>query len=358
MTESVTAFKNIIKYRYEKAFCLHQAAICLQRSNFALILPPSGMQVHQKLEQLPKFNKAIVTIGTFDGIHLGHRKIIEQMKREAMAVGGETVIITFHPHPRKVVKAGQGDVKLLTTMQERIRLLSALGIDHLVVIPFTEEFARMEASDYITEFLVRRFNPQSIIIGYDHRFGRDRLGNYHLLEELAPLQGYKVKEIDEQVLYESAISSTRIREALAKGNLHAANGLLGYAFFFEGTVVNGNQRGRLLGYPTANLVLSDPDKLLPQHGVYAVTVEILDGPFKGTACKGMMNLGFRPTVAGKEFRVEVHLFGFEGDLYGLQLRVSVFSHIRDEHKFSSLEALTAQLAKDKLVALGLLADTV
>jgi riboflavin kinase/FMN adenylyltransferase len=299
-----------------------------------------------------------VTIGTFDGIHLGHRKIIEQMKREAMEVGGETVIITFHPHPRKVVKAGQGEVKLLTTMPERIRLLSGLGIDHLVVIPFTESFARMEASDYITEFLVRRFNPHSIIIGYDHRFGRERSGNYQLLEQLAPLQGYRVKEIDEQVLYESAISSTRIREALLKGNLHAANSLLGYAFFFEGTVVKGDQRGRLLGFPTANLVLPDADKLLPQHGVYAVTVEVLDGPFKQTSCKGMMNLGFRPTVEGKEFRIEVNLFSFNGDLYGATLRVAIWSHIRDEQKFSGLEALTAQLGKDKEEALTLLSDKI
>lgn len=312
------------------------------------------MQVHQKLENLPRFNRAIVTIGTFDGIHLGHRRIIEQMKREAMEVGGETVIITFHPHPRKVVKAGQGAVKLLTTMPERIRLLSELGIDHLVVIPFTESFAAMEASDYITEFLVRRFNPHSIIIGYDHRFGKERLGNYQLLEQLAPLQGYQVKEIDEQVLYESAVSSTRIREALLKGNLQTANSLLGYAFFFEGIVVEGDQRGRLLGYPTANLALPDPDKLLPQNGVYAVTVEILDGPLMHRTFKGMMNLGFRPTVEGKEFRVEVHLFAFDGDLYGALLRVSIWGHIRDEKKFSGLDALTAQLAKDKEQALSLL----
>jgi riboflavin kinase/FMN adenylyltransferase len=312
------------------------------------------MHVHQDFSTLPLFHKAIVTIGTFDGVHLGHRQIVFQMQEEARKVGGETVIITFHPHPRKVVRDDKGGVRLLTTMPERIQLLDKLGVDHLVVIPFTEAFASMEAADYIREFLVRKFQPHTIIIGYDHRFGKGRMGDYHLLEALAPTYGYQVREIDAQLLREVSISSTRIREALIRGDVREAAAQLGYPYFFEGQVVKGDQRGRSIGFPTANIEMTDQEKLLPGQGVYAVRVQVMDGSFSGARLNGMMNIGTRPTVDGHAVRTEVHLFDFSGDLYGASMRVEVIGHIRQEQKFNGLDALKAQLAADRVQALAIL----
>lgn len=313
------------------------------------------MHVHQDLNTLPLFHKAIVTIGTFDGVHLGHRQIVRQMREEARKIGGETVIITFHPHPRKVVRDDKGGVRLLTTMPERIRLLEGLGIDHLVVIPFTEAFASMEAADYIREFLVRKFQPHTIIIGYDHRFGRGRAGDYHLLEALAPSYGYQVREIDAQLLKEVSISSTRIREALLRGDVTEAAAQLGYPYFFEGQVVHGDHRGRSIGFPTANIDVADKEKLLPAQGVYAVRARIMDGFFSGAELIGMMNIGTRPTVDGQSVRTEIHLFDFSGDLYGCTMSIDVIGHIRKEQKFDGLDALKAQLAADRIQALDILA---
>ena len=312
------------------------------------------MRVHQDLAKLPVFRRAVVTIGTFDGVHLGHRQIIAQMQEEALKVDGETVIITFHPHPRKVVRDKKGSVHLLTTMPERIRLLEGLGIDHLVVIPFTETFASIEAADYVRDFLVKQFQPHTIIIGYDHRFGRGRTGDYHLLEALAPEYGYRILEIDATLLHEASISSTRIREALLRGDVAEATALLGYPYFFEGVAVEGDKRGRTIGFPTANLAFDDPEKLLPGQGVYAVWGTIMDGISAGQRFGGMMNIGTRPTVDGHAVRTEVHLFDFSGDLYGSLLRVELCARIRGERKFDGLEALKAQLAADRLDALQLL----
>lgn len=309
------------------------------------------MIVHQQTNSLPSFRHAVVTIGTFDGVHLGHRQIIRQMKQESLSVGGETVIITFHPHPRKVVKGKEDGIRLLTTMKERIDLLEGLGIDHLVVIPFTEDFAEMDAQTYIRDFLVARFHPHTIIIGYDHRFGKKRAGDYHLLEELAPVYGYLVKEIDAQLLNEVSISSTRIREALMRGNASVARELLGYPYFFDGKVVEGDKKGRTIGYPTANLEMADAEKLSPGVGVYAVRALVTDGEYAGREFGGMMNIGFRPTVAGQTLRTEVHLFDFNGDVYGCTLRISLIHYIRGEERFDGLTALQGQLAIDKQEAL-------
>jgi riboflavin kinase / FMN adenylyltransferase len=314
------------------------------------------MHVHQDFSTLPLFHKAIVTIGTFDGVHLGHRQIVHQMREEARRVGGETVIITFHPHPRKVVRDDKGEVRLLTTMPERIQLLEGLGVDHLVVIPFTEAFASMDAAEYIRDFLVRKFHPHTIIIGYDHRFGRGRTGDYHLLEALAPTYGYQVREIDAQLLKEVSISSTRIREALIRGDVQEAAAQLGYPYFFEGQVVQGDQRGRSIGFPTANINIADTEKLLPAQGVYAVRVRVMDGAFSGAQLNGMMNIGTRPTVDGQTVRTEIHLFDFSGDLYGSSMRVEMIGHIRNEQKFSGLDALKAQLSADRDQALGMLGN--
>ena len=304
------------------------------------------MQVHQQIDNLPIFRNAVVTIGTFDGVHKGHQLIIEQMKKEASVSGGETVIITFHPHPRKIIAQKSGKLFLLTTLQERIRLLKDSGIDHLVVIPFTDDFAEQDAESYIRDFLVRYFHPHTIIIGYDHRFGKNRLGDYHLLEKMAPGFNYKVKEIDEQILNEVTISSTRIREAISRGDIVSANEFLGYRYFFEGEVINGDKRGRTIGFPTANLRLTDPDKLMPGDGVYAVKAAMHGKNNPQIIKNGMMNIGFRPTVDGLSHIIEVNLFDFNEDIYGEKLEISVVQRIRDEQKFNGLESLKAQLKKD------------
>ena len=232
------------------------------------------MFVHHRTDNLPAFRNAVITIGTFDGVHKGHQLIIDQLKQEAKTIDGETVIITFHPHPRKIIGGKSGKLFLLTTLDERIRLLESAGIDHLVIVPFTDAFSAQDASAYISDFLVNLFHPHTIIIGYDHRFGKNRQGDYHLLEDMSVKYNYAVKEIDEQILNEVTISSTRIREALTKGDITTANAFLGYPYFFEGEVIHGDKRGRSIGYPTANLKVSDPDKLIPADGVYAVRVDL------------------------------------------------------------------------------------
>jgi riboflavin kinase/FMN adenylyltransferase len=310
------------------------------------------MKVHYELaDALPVFNKAVVTIGTFDGVHLGHRQIINQLKEEAMRVGGETVIITFHPHPRKVVSSVPGDIKLLTTLDEKIGLLEATGIDHLVVVPFNHVFAGYTAEQYIQDFLYKYFKPYMVIIGYDHRFGKGRVGDYHLMEDYGRQLGFAVKEIPEQVLHKVVISSTRIREALTRSDIADANAFLGYPYFFEGTVIEGNKLGRTLGYPTANLHIGSEEKLIPGNGVYAVTASLKNG---NAVLKGMMNIGLRPTVDGKKRVIEVNLFDFDQDIYGQILQVHLHAHLRGEVRFNGLEGLKQQLQQDQVDAQRLL----
>lgn len=305
------------------------------------------IQVHRDLEHLPQFKNAVITIGTFDGVHLGHQQIIKLLKQEAGLTGGETVIITFHPHPRKVVSDGKSEVKIINTLNEKTELLDRLAIDHLVVVSFNDRFANQSAEEYIEQFLVKKFHPDTIIIGYDHRFGKNRSGNYHLLEKLGEAFGYAVKEIPERVLNEITISSTKIREALLKSDVETANSFLGYVYFFEGKVEEGNKLGRTIGYPTANLFIEDEEKLVPGNGVYAVEVRI--GADKSTF-KGMMNIGVRPTVDGAKRTIEVNIFDFDKDIYGETMRVFVKYHLRGEVKFAGLEHLKEQLTKDKIEA--------
>lgn len=306
------------------------------------------MKVHQNINHLPEFRKAVITIGAFDGVHTGHRKIIGQLKEEAQRIKGESVIITFHPHPRMVLKTGH-PVHLINTFEEKMELLEETGVDHLVVVPFNEKFAEQSATDYVRDFLVNRFHPHTIIIGYDHRFGKGRSGDYRLLEDLGEEYGYLVKEIPEQILNEITVSSTRIREALSQGDIETANAYLGYTYFLNGKVVKGNQLGRTLGYPTANLEVEDPDKLVPGDGVYAVQVG-LPGITSQGVLKGMMNIGKRPTVDGKNLVIEVNIFEFDQDIYDRSIRVYFRKWLRKEEKFSGLEALKTQLALDKKAA--------
>ncbi len=306
------------------------------------------MQVHTNIQELPVFSNTVITTGTFDGVHRGHQQIIAQLRAEAAAVNGETVIITFHPHPRMVVASAKKPLSLLNTLDEKTELLRHYGIDHLVVIPFTGEFAEMEAGAYIRDFLVDTFHPHTIVTGYDHKFGHNRLGNYQMLEDFATRYGYTVKEIPARVLEHSAVSSTRIRESLYQGDCAGANELLGYRYFFSGKVVQGNQLGRTIGFPTANLVAADVQKLIPANGVYAVDVKI--SGITDAMYTGMMNIGTRPTVDGTKQVTEVNIFDFDKDIYGETVTVYLKQHLRSEVKFSGLEELKAQLGRDREAA--------
>ena len=326
------------------------------------------MQVHRDIDSLPLFHNAVVTIGTFDGVHVGHRQIINKLKVEAIKVNGESVIITFHPHPRKVISSAILGVRLINTLEEKIEVLAGLGIDHLVIVPFTDAFANQPAEEYIRDFLFEKFHPDTVIIGYDHRFGRERLGDYKLLEKMAPQFGFKIKEISKHILEEIAISSTNIREAVLHNDIEMANRLLGYTFFFEGEVVHGNKLGRQLGYPTANLKIHDSEKIIPGDGIYAVYASIKKGmqneeatmdevnsfPVKDPQYQGMMSIGFRPTVDGKKRVIEVNVFDFNKDIYEKTMRVYVKKFLRAEVKFNTLEELVKQIDQDKIDSLQVL----
>ncbi len=274
---------------------------------------------------------------------------------KAAAVGGEAIVITFYPHPRSVVGTYGGEVGLLNSLEEKCYLLEKLGIHHLVVVPFTRDFADQSAEEYCTTFLHHYFHPHTIIIGYDHRFGKNRSGDYRLLEQMGTRLGFQVTEIAEEVLAAVKVSSTSIRKALATYEIKTANQLLGYPYFFEGVVVKGNQLGRTIGYPTANIQVNTPDKLIPADGVYSVSLLIKPlkdskQPRTKTLLLGMMNIGIRPTVSGKSRVIEVHIFNFSEDIYGATLQVHVHGFLRKETKFSGLDALINQLEVDAIDA--------
>ncbi len=307
------------------------------------------MQIHQDIQQLPDFKNAVITIGTFDGVHLGHKQIIDRLKEEAGKVGGESVIITFHPHPRKIVSSVVTGIRLINTLTERIELLEKTGINHLVVVPFTDFFANQEAQAYIRDFLVEKFHPHTIIIGYDHRFGKERSGDYKMMQTNAAIYQYRLREIPEHILDAIKVSSSNIRNAILHSNIKEANKLLGYQFFFEGEVVHGDKIGRTMGYPTANLKSTDDEKIVLGDGIYAVYTTL-----KGKTYKGMMSIGFRPTVNGKKRVVEVNIFDFDEEIYGEAIRVTVKTYLRSEEKFDGLEELKLQLHKDKEESLKVL----
>jgi riboflavin kinase / FMN adenylyltransferase len=309
------------------------------------------MKVHRDIDNLPVFRNAVVTIGTFDGVHMGHRQILDKLKEEAITINGETVIITFHPHPRKVISSTILGIRLINTLDERLQLLEQHGIDHVVIVPFTDAFANQPAEDYIKNFLVNRFHPHTVIIGYDHRFGRDRLGDYKLLEKKAIEYNYQLKEIPKHILDNISISSTNIREAILHNDTETANLLLGYEFFFSGIVVHGDKIGRTLGYPTANLKVQDEEKITPGNGIYAVYASL---PGNDKRLKGMMSIGFRPTVDGKRRVIEVNLFDFAEEIYDQSLTVYVKKYLREEVKFEGLEALVRQIDQDKIDSLAVL----
>lgn len=303
------------------------------------------MQVYFQLNNLPRFVNPVLTIGTFDGVHSGHLAILKELLQQAKAIAGETIVITFHPHPRRILNNADAPA-LLTSLDERIERFQRLGIDHLVVVPFDPAFSEMKAEEYIEQFIVAYFHPKLIIIGNDHHFGKSRSGDFSLLSKLGTEFGYRVMEIPEQVLNASRVSSTNIRHALLSGDIKLANQLLTYPYQLTGKVVVGDKLGRTLGFPTANLAINDSDKLIPASGVYGVDVQLFSGE-QIRDFHGMMNIGYRPTVNGKERRIEVHIFAFDEDIYNQTLRVSLIAHTRKEMKFSGLEALKEQLHKDK-----------
>jgi len=309
------------------------------------------MHVHYNINELPGFRNGVVTIGTFDGVHTGHMQVIAQLKEEAKAISGETIIVTFHPHPRKIVSAK--NIFILNTLEEKIELLQAKGIDHLIVVPFDETFAQQTPEEYIEQFLFQKIHPHTVIIGYDHKFGKDRKGDYHLLEAYGEKLNFRVKEIPEHLLHKIIVSSTKIREALLAADLETANEYLGYNYFFEGKVVDGNKLGRTLGYPTANLEIQNAEKLVPGNGIYAVETAIINRP-SSIVNKGMMSIGVRPTIGESKRVIEVNIFDFDEDIYGKILRVYVKHFLREEKKFDGLEELKEQIAKDKKECLRLL----
>lgn len=311
------------------------------------------MRIHRELTHLPALRRAVITIGTFDGVHSGHRYIIQQLQETAAACDGETVIITFDPHPREVLQPDGAPVKLLTTLDEKIELLARQGIDHVVIVPFTREFSELSARAYLEDFLIEKFQPHTIIIGYDHRFGHNREGGLELLEAEQNRYGFQLVEIPQQVVHDLAVSSTKIRKSLHDGNIELANELLGYHYFLEGKVIHGDKMGRQLGYPTANIELPEPRKLIPAQGIYAIRVYLDKQP---TALNGVMSIGTRPTFNGVDLRLEAHIFDFSQEIYDRSLRVEVISYIRANQKFENIQDLIDQMGRDSLAAKKVLAS--
>jgi len=291
---------------------------------------------------VPSINNLVLTIGTFDGVHLGHRRLIARITTLAKAHSGAGGIITFHPHPRTVLPSPKNPIRLLTTIEERAALLAKLQLDYLFVVPFSQQFAHMPAADFIEAFIVKKFRPKTIVIGFNHRFGHNREGDVTLLRTLSKKHQYSVEQIGEQMLEEITFSSTKIRQLLETGKVEEASKLLGYTYNITGEVVAGDKQGRKLGFPTANIHVARNEKLIPQKGVYAVKVNVLGGFYHG-----MANIGNRPTFGGETRRVEVHLFDFDSMIYGEQITMHFITHLRDEKRFPGGEALKNQLQHDK-----------
>lgn len=300
------------------------------------------MKVYRDINSLPDFTNAVITTGSFDGVHTGHVQIIEQLIKEAEKINGTPVLITFYPHPKQVVQMKEKALYILNTPEEKYELLQLKGIENIVVVPFDKEFSELLAHDYISNFLVANFHPSIIVVGYDHRFGNNREGNFDLLKSKEAEYNFEVKEIPEHVLTDITISSTKIRAAMLEGDIEKAASYLGYHYYFSGTVIQGNKLGRTIGYPTANLQIQDEYKLVPANGVYAVDVQL-----SSRNLKGMMNIGIRPTVDGTKRVIEVNIFNFDEDIYGQTLKITLKKNLRSEVKFAGLEELKGQLAKDK-----------
>lgn len=300
------------------------------------------MKVYNDISEVPALKNAVVTIGTFDGVHIGHQYILKRMVEIAKKVDGETVVITFFPHPRTVIHADSKDLKFITSQKRKQELIADLGIDHLVIIPFTKEFSRISSDLFIREYVVKYIKPARLVIGYDHHFGKNRLGDFKMLFDLGEKYKFKVERIPPQDVEHIAVSSTKIRKALSQGEVAKANRLLGHDYCFSAEVVHGDELGRGLGFPTANLNVDQCYRLLSHKGVYACRVMI-----RGEFFNGMANVGTRPTLGKTDLTFEVHIFDFNRDIYGEKITVYFVERLRDEIKFNSLKELRYQLVKDE-----------
>ena len=307
------------------------------------------MTVIDDIDHFEKPAFSVVTIGTFDGVHIGHQAILKQLISEASANKGKSILITFWPHPRFILNKDASSLKLLSTFKEKTDLLKNLGLDYIVKIPFTPEFSSLSAQAFVEEILVRKIGTKRLFIGHDHRFGNNREGNIDFLHAQSENNGYEVFEIPKQTIDDIGISSTKIRDALHVGNLALANSLLGRSYSIHGKVVSGEQKGRTIGFPTANIEVPESYKLLPGDGAYAVNAYV-----DKKKLIGMLNIGFKPTVKGTQRTIEVHLFNFDEDIYGAEIIIEFVQSLRKEVRFESLEALKDQLEKDKEAALSIL----
>lgn len=300
------------------------------------------MKVYYSIEEFESISNSAVTTGTFDGVHSGHQVIINQLKNAAKKINGESIVLTFFPHPRMVLYPDDNELRLLNTIDERIELLEKAGIDHLIIHPFSKKFSRLSSTEFVRDILVNQLHVSTLVIGYDHHFGRNREGSFEHLQELAPLYGFAVEEIPAQEIQQINISSTKIRNSLISGEINAANQFLGYHYFLNGTVVEGNKIGREIGFPTANIHVKEWYKLIPANGVYAVKVI-----YNGISYDGMLNIGVRPTLNGTKETIEVNIFNFDDDIYNKEIRIEFYERIRDEQNFNELSELKKQLAIDK-----------
>ena len=301
----------------------------------------SLLKIIQTISNFYSLEKTVVTIGTFDGIHIGHQKILKDLIETAKKENKKSVLLTFFPHPRMVLQK-EVTIQLLNTIEEKSSLLEKMGLDYLIIHPFSKEFSRLTSLDFVRDILVNQLNTSRLIIGYDHHFGKNREGNIHQLKEYSSLYDFNVEEIPAQDVDNVSVSSTKIRNALQKGSLKTANNYLGYNYMLNGTVVNGKSLGGKIGFPTANLEVKETYKLIPKTGVYIIKT-IIDS----VLFYGMMNIGFRPTVSGKDQTIEAHLFDFNKDLYGKNLRLELLYFLREEKKFDSIDDLIVQLKLDK-----------
>jgi len=298
---------------------------------------------YNSIEEFNIASKTAVTIGTFDGVHSGHKAIVEQLKNAAKKIEGESVILTFFPHPRMVLYPDDNELRLLNTISERIEMLEDAKIDHLIIHPFSNQFSRLSSTEFVRDILVKKLNVATLVVGYDHHFGRNREGSFEHLQELAPLYDFEVEEIPAQKIQQVNISSTKVRFSLLNGEIHAANQFLGYNYFIKGKVVEGDKMGRTIGFPTANIKADKWYKLIPAKGVYAVKVK-----FEGATFNGMLNIGTRPTLSGNDKEtIEVNIFNFEKDIYNKEIQIEFYERIRNEQKFDNLSELKEQLKIDK-----------
>jgi len=300
------------------------------------------MQVYQGISQFSHPNFTIVTSGTFDGVHQGHQKILARLREISQEKQGEIVLITFWPHPRLILGKDADDLKLINTIEEKIELLEKYGVDHLVILPFTQEFSQLSPEEFIQKIYIKGIGTQKLIIGYDHRFGKNRAGSLEYLQSNIDQYPFSVEEISRQDIDEVGVSSTRIRNALLAGEINTANQYLGHHYTLQGEVMHGDKIGRTLGFPTANLSVAESYKLIPADGIYAITAQV-----KEKSYKGMLYIGTRPTISKQvQRRIEVNLFDFEEDIYGEQMRIWFIEKIRDDQKFESLEVMKEQLKED------------